>query len=178
MLPRLVRTTLAGCAAAAAVVVTAALATPPTVVERQIDRTFPVPADPELCPFPFVVHSEGLRTETTHYDKAGNWTRLVILLREGFKVTYSNPASGKILTTALAGPVIVEPYDAEHVLVTVNGNDGHFTAPGIGQVYSSVGRLQYLSPAAIFPQFFPEEILFSAGQQEPNPFPAVCAALA
>jgi hypothetical protein len=156
-------------AAIALVAVPAALAAPPTVTETQIDRTRTLAASPDTCPFPIVVHSSGTRRDTVYSNG-----RVVTILPD-FKVTYSNPASGKSLTSVLAGPQKVEPNPDGTVTVTVNGNDGLFTAPHVGFLFGDVGHLVYIaSPDDLGT---PLAIVQSTGHQDPSPFPAVCGPL-
>src|SRR5918911_2821205 len=79
----------------ALVAAAAATAAAPTVVETQIDRTRVLAASPDTCPFDIVVHSSGVRRDTTFSEG-----RATILLHDFF-VTYSNPLSGKSVTTPL-----------------------------------------------------------------------------
>ena len=148
----------------------AAAAAAPTVVETQIDRTRVLAASAETCPFDIVIHSSGVRRDTTFEDG-----RSTILLHDFF-VTYTNPATGKSVTTQLAGPVIIEPNGDGTVTVTVNGNDGRFVEPGEGLIFGTLGRLVFVADES--DPFTPLEILQSTGHQDPTPFPAVCAALA
>jgi hypothetical protein len=149
---------------------TAATAAAPTVVETQVDRTRVLAASPDTCPFDIVVHSSGVRRDTTFEDG-----RATILLHDFF-VTYTNPTTGKSVTTPLAGPVIIEPNGDGTVTVTVNGNDGGFVQPGEGLIFGDLGRLVFVADAS--DPFTPLQILQSTGHQDPTPFPAVCAALA
>jgi len=77
--------------------------------------------------------------------------------------------------TRLAGPFVVEPNGDGTVTVTINGNDGHLTAPGQGQIFAAVGRLVYIADAA--DPFTPLTIVQSTGQQDPSQFPATCEGL-
>ena len=81
------------------------------------------------CPVPSV-HSEGTLRDTV-YSNGKDVTHAV-----DFHITYTNPANGKTLTTVLAGPFIVEPNADGTVTVTINGNDGHLTAPGQGTIFA------------------------------------------
>src|SRR4051794_25876908 len=153
----------------AAVVVPTALAAPPTVTETQIDRTRTLAASPDTCPFDIVVHSTGTRRVTTYSDGR------VVTLLPSFKVSYSNPLSGKSLTSVLAGPQKVEPNPDGTVTVTVNGNDGLFHAPHVGFLFGDVGHLVYIaSPDDLGT---PLRIVQSTGHQDASPFPAVCGPL-
>ena len=149
---------------------TAAAAAAPTVVETQVDRTRVLAASPDTCPFDIVIHSSGVRRDTTFSDG-----RSTILLHDFF-VTYTNPLTGKSVTTPLAGPVVIEPNGDGTVTVTVNGNDGRFVQPGEGLIFGDLGRLVFVADEN--DPFTPLQILQSTGHQDPTPFPAVCAALA
>jgi hypothetical protein len=158
----------------ASVVATLAVALPafadqPAVTLTHIDRTRTIPAGPDFCAFPFVVHTEGTLRDVLY--SSGNAVEWAV----DFHVTYTNPANGKSVGTTLAGPFIEEPNGDGTVTVTINGNDGHVTAPGMGTLWAEVGRLVYIAdPSDVFT---PLQVLQSAGQQDPLEFPAVCAGL-
>jgi hypothetical protein len=141
----------------------------PVTTLTQVNRDFTVAAGPGTCPFPFTGHSEGTLRETVFSD-GRDVTHAV-----DFHVTYTNPANGKTLTTVLAGPFVVEPNGDGTVTVTINGNDGHLTAPGQGSIFADVGKLVYIAdPSDVFT---PLSIVKSAGQQDPSQFPATCEGL-
>jgi hypothetical protein len=128
-----------------------------------------VPGRPGGCPFPFLVHSEGTFRETV-FANGKDVTHAV-----DFHITYTNPANGKVLTTVLAGPFIVEPNADGTVTVTINGNDGHITAPGQGTIFAAVGKLAYIAdPGDVFT---PLAIVKSTGRQDPSQFAATCDGL-
>ena len=59
--------------------------------------------------------------------------------------------------------------------VTINGNDGHITAPGQGTIFAAVGKLAYIAhPGDVFT---PLAIVKSTGRQDPSQFPATCDGL-
>lgn len=154
---------------ALAVFAPTAAADQPVTTITNVDRTFTLPAGPGACPFPFLVHSEGtLRTAVYSNGKAA--THAV-----DFHITYTNPANGKTLSTVLAGPVIVEPNADGTVTVTINGNDGHLTAPGEGTIFADVGKLVYIADPSDLNT--PLSIVKSTGQQDPNQFPGTCEGL-
>jgi len=156
-------------AAVAAVLAPAAVADQPVTTITHVDRTFTLPAGPNFCPFSFVVHSEGTFRETV-FSNGGDVTHAV-----DFHITYTNPANGKMLTTVLAGPFIVEPNGDGTVTVTINGNNGHLTVPGEGTVFADVGKLVYIADSGDV--FTPLAIVKSTGHQDPNQFPATCEGL-
>ena len=147
----------------------AASADKPVVTVTHLDRTGTIPAGPNACPFPFTFHTEGILRETVFSD-GRDVTHAV-----SFHVTYTNPANGKSITTTLAGPFIIEPNGDGTVTVTINGNDGHLTAPGQGSIFAAVGKLVYIADAA--DPFTPLAIVKSTGQQDRSQFPATCAGL-
>jgi len=134
-----------------------------------VDHAFTLPAGRGTCPFPIAGHSQGTLRDTV-YSNGKDVTHAV-----DFHITYTNPANGKTLTTVLAGPFMVEPNADGTVTVTINGNDGHLTAPGQGTIFADVGKLVYIAdPSDVFT---PLSIVKSTGQQDPNQFPATCEGL-
>jgi hypothetical protein len=166
------RTAVVVIAAAAALGILAptAAADQPVTIVTQIDRTRTIPASPETCPFPFIVHTEGVYRETV-FSSGKDVAHTV-----DFHITYTNPANGKSVTTVLGGPFIVVPNGDGTVTATINGNDGHLTVPGEGTVFADVGKLVYIADASDV--FTPLTILKSTGRQDPNQFPATCDAIA
>ena len=155
-------------AALAALAPTASADQPVTTITN-VERTFTFPAGPNGCPFPFLVHTEGTFRETV-FSSGKDVTHAV-----DFHVTYTNPANGKSLSTVLAGPFVVEPNGDGTVTVTINGNDGHITAPGQGTIFAAVGKLVYIAdPSDVFT---PLTILKSTGRQDASQFPATCEGL-
>ena len=154
---------------ALAVLAPTAAADQPVTTITNVDRTFTLPAGPGACPFPFLVHSEGTLRKTVYSDGRA------VTHAVDFHITYTNPANGKTLSTVLAGPVIVEPNTDGTVTVTINGNDGHLTAPGEGTIFADVGKLVYIADPSDVNT--PLSIVKSTGQQDPNQFPATCEAL-
>jgi hypothetical protein len=59
--------------------------------------------------------------------------------------------------------------------VTINGNDGHLTAPGQGTIFADVGKLVYIADPSDVNT--PLAIVKSTGHQDPNQFPATCEGL-
>jgi hypothetical protein len=152
----------------AALAPTASADQPVTTITR-FDRTSTFPAGPSACPFPFLIHTEGTLRETV-FANGRDVTHAI-----DFHVTYTNPASGKSLTTVLAGPFIVEPNGDGTVTVTINGNDGHITEPGQGTIFADVGKLVYIAdPTDVYT---PLTILTSTGRQDASQFPATCEGL-
>jgi hypothetical protein len=157
--------------AALALVVLAPTATAdqPVTTVTTVDHTFTLPAGPGACAFPISGHSQGSFRETV-YSNGKDVTHAV-----DFHITYTNPLNGKTLTTVLAGPFIVEPNADGTVTVTINGNDGHLTAPGQGTIFADVGKLVYIADPSDVNT--PLSIVKSTGRQDPNQFPATCEGL-
>ena len=162
--------TIVTLAAAAAVFVPLAQADMPSKTATQTDRTSTIAASPGTCPFNIVAHSQGTLYEADYPNGK------IVLTVSDFHITYSNLLSGKSLKTALGGPIIIEPNSDGTVTVTIDGNDGLFTAPGTGIIYGNAGQLVYL--ASPDDPFTPIQILKATGHEDPSPFPAVCGALA
>ena len=154
----------------------AASAAAPTVVESYVNRDVTLPAGSDFCAFPIAAHVEGFRRVTTFTDNDGNVVKTTILLH-AFTITYTNPLSGKSLSTPLAGPVIGEPQPDGTWLVRIPGNDGRFVAPGQGLIFANVGLRIGLQDGPVPPAAI-TEILKSVGIQDASEFPAVCSALA
>jgi hypothetical protein len=147
-----------------------AVADAPSVTLTPWDRTRVIPASAETCPFDVVVHSHGTFREAV-YSSGRDVTTV-----DDFHLTWSNPASGKSLASPLAGPFVVEPNGDGTVTVTIDGNNGRFTAPGFGLLFANVGRLVYVADPGDLNT--PLQILQSTGHQDASPFPQICAALA
>jgi hypothetical protein len=89
-----------------------------------------------------VVHSSGTFTSKTYFDEAGNPTHNVLTVSD-FHVEWSNPISGKSLTTPLAGPFVTTYGPDGSATITVPGNDGRFVVASEGIVFGTVGLLIY-----------------------------------
>jgi hypothetical protein len=160
-----VASTLAALAAAAALAPTAA-ADQPVTTETHFDRTRTISG---LCAFPLQLHTFGTIRQTVY--SSGKIVKHAV----DFHITYTNPTNGKSASTVLAGPVIIEPNGDGTVTVTINGNDGHITAPGQGTVFADVGKFVYLADAS--DPDTPLTVLKSTGRQDASQFPATCDAI-
>jgi hypothetical protein len=137
----------------------------------KVDSTRVIAASPQTCPFNITSHVSGTFLFFNYPDGSSKVTVASVF------VTYSNPVSGKSLTTVLAGPFMVSaPHPDGTVTVTITGNDGAFHVPGQGVIFASVGRLVYLADPT--DPNTPLVILQSTGIQDSSPFPVVCGALA
>lgn len=132
-----------------------------------LEGTRVIAASPDTCPFDITSHFDGTFLFFNYKDGSSKITVASVF------VTYTNPLSGKSLTTPLAGPFMVSAPNAEGlVTVTIPGNDGAFHVPGQGVIFASVGLLVYLADPS--DPSTPIEILEANGIQDPSPFPAVC----
>jgi len=152
-----------------AVLAPVASADQPVTTITMFDRTSTFPAGPNGCSFPFLIHTQGTLRETV-FSNGKDTTHAV-----DFHITYTNPATGKSLTTVLAGPFVVEPNADGTVTVTINGNDGHITEPGEGTIFADVGKLVYIADPSDVNT--PLQILKSTGRQDASQFPATCEGL-
>jgi hypothetical protein len=155
---------------ALAVLVPTATADQPVTTLTTVDHTFTIAAGASTCPFPIAGHSQGTLRQTVYSNGK------VVTHAVDFHITYTNPLNGKTLSTVLAGPFIVEPNADGTVTVTINGNDGHLTAPGQGTIFADVGKLVYIADPSDVNT--PLSIVKSTGRQDPNQFPATCQGLA
>jgi hypothetical protein len=168
VLKRLAASILSGAAVIA--LASPALAAGPTRVH--LDSTRVIAASPQTCPFDITSHFSGTFMFFNYPDGSSKVTVADVF------VTYTNPVSGKSLTTPLAGPVKVSaPHPDGTVTVTINGNDGAFHAPGEGVIFADVGHFVFLADAND-PSQTPLVILQFSGIQDPSPLSAGCSALA
>ena len=164
-------------AALALILSAQAAASPPTRVEESVDRTTTIPAG-ALCPFDFVVRSEGFRTTTSFTDSDGSLSRFTIHLTS-WHTTYTNPATGKSLRVTFSGPVIVEALPDGRALVQIPGNDPHIVAKGEGPIYTDSGLIVYVAPDTVNWVEQLEVLHAAGGRRESEDFvAAVCGALA
>lgn len=153
----------------AGAVLPAAAAAPTIERETIVDTRF-FPAG-SRCDFDVQGARSGVLTTKTWTEPDGT-VRIALAWGPG-KITYTNPANGREVTTVLAGPVVYEFRPDGTLLYTVNGNDQHVTAPGLGFLDGAIGHSVTLYDAATSEVI---EVLQSAGPQG-TPFPAGCAAL-
>ena len=160
----------AGAAGLMLVLASAAGASAPVVMITPWNSTRTIASSSDTCPFPIVVHSEGTFRESAYSN--GRYVKSV----SDFHIRWTNPESGKSVTSALGGPFIAVSNGDGTATVTINGNDALFAAPGIGLFFGDVGRLVYIADENDLDT--PLVVLQSTGHQDSALFPAVCAALA
>lgn len=160
----------AGATALLLVLAPVAGASAPDVTTTPWNSTRTIAAGPSTCPFPIVVHSEGTFRESV-YSNGRDVTTV-----SDFHIKWTNPESGRSVTSALGGPFIAVSNGDGTATVTINGNDALFAAPGIGLFFGDVGRLVYIADESDLNT--PLVVLQSTGHQDTALFPAVCAALA
>jgi hypothetical protein len=152
-----------------------AAATPPTVTEVAVDRTFHLAAR-DACAFPLTIHNEGIRRTTTFFDADGNVTKTTIVLIN-YTQSYTNENTGAFLSTPLAGPAVIEPNGDGTVTTRVPGNDGRLVVPGEGFIYGDLGLIVFTASASM--PFTPLDVLLLTGHYEsPSRYlEAVCSSL-
>src|SRR3954451_20918248 len=161
---------LAGAMTLLLVVVPIAAASAPNVTVTPWNSTRSIAASPDTCAFPIIVHSQGTFRQSVYSNG-----RAVTTVSD-FHIVWTNPQSGKSVTSALGGPMIAESNGDGTATVTINGNDALFAAPGMGVFFADVGRLVYIADESDLST--PLVVLQSTGHQDTALFPAVCAALA
>jgi hypothetical protein len=161
---------LAGAMTLLLVVVPIAAASAPNVTVTPWNSTRTIAASPDTCAFPIIVHSQGTFRQSVYSNG-----RAVTTVSD-FHIVWTNPESGKSVTSALGGPMIAESNGDGTATVTINGNDALFAAPGMGVFFADVGRLVYIADESDLST--PLVVLQSTGHQDTALFPAVCAALA
>ena len=160
----------AGAAALMLVLAPVAAASAPSVTITPWNSTRTIAASSDTCPFPIIVHSQGTFRESVFPDGRD------VTTVSDFHIVWTNPLSGKSVTSALGGPFIAVSNGDGTATVTINGNDALFAAPGIGLFFGDVGRLVYIADESDLST--PLVVLQSTGHQDTALFPAVCAALA
>lgn len=148
---------------------TGALASAPSIDRSPVSVSHVIAAGPDTCPFDIVSSFSGT-VRTVVFTDGKQQTTL-----SDFHLTYANPITGRSLTTPLAGPFFVTDNGDGTVTSTIDGNDGRFVIPGQGRVFADVGRFVYIAPQD--DPNTPLDIIQATGDQDPSPFPAVCAYL-
>ena len=151
---------------AAAAVATAAA---PSIDRSPVSVSHTIAAGPGTCPFDIVSSFSGT-VRTVVFSDGRQQTTL-----SDFHLTYSNPLTGRSLSTPLAGPFFVTDNGDGTATATIDGNNGRFVIPGQGPVFADVGRFVYI--AASDDINTPIDILQISGSQDTSPFPAVCGYL-
>jgi hypothetical protein len=112
---------------------TAAYAAAPTKESVSIDETFTW----DDCGFALQEHDEGTLSFITWFDASGTRTRQLVVA-PGFKITWTNPATGKSVTSP--NPFVVNKRDNPDGSVTVAFSGLVFAIPGGGQAHVDSGR--------------------------------------
>jgi len=112
---------------------TAAYAAAPTHESISIDETFAW----DDCGFALEEHDAGTLSFITWYDASGARKRQLVI-GPGFKITWTNPATGKSVTTA--NPFVVYKRDNPDGSVTVAFTGLFFAIPSEGRAYVDSGR--------------------------------------
>jgi hypothetical protein len=146
-----------------------AAAAAPTVTITPWDSTRTIAASADTCSFPIVVHSQGTFRKSV-FANGRDVTQV-----SDFHIVWTNPLSGKSVSSALGGPMIAVSNGDGTATVTIDGNDVSFAAPGIGLFFADVGHLVYIADESDLST--PLVVLESTGHQDTALLPAICAAL-
>jgi hypothetical protein len=109
--------------------------------EREVviaDWDYDIPAD--VCGFPLQEHVEGTIRITTFAGSDGHPERILVT-HVGFRVTWSNPASGASVTHVGAASNHTTNYEDGSATVMITGLQGHFKSPDGGFIQSDIGRV-------------------------------------
>ena len=138
---------------------------------EHVDETFTIEGE---CDFPVVVHVEGDIRHTHFFDQAGNEIRDLTVF-PNFRVTFTNPETGKSISTVSPAVEHVTINPDGSFVVTLTGLGGHLIVGGGPPLASDVGRIVFLFSG---PEDEEPDILFQAGQFNMGPFPQLCDVLA
>jgi hypothetical protein len=143
--------------AAALCLPVAASATPPISTVVNEDSTFTNTFD---CAFALTETFTGSVKDTLYFDSAGNPSKEILTAQYGgpLTVTWTNPLSGKTLSSHEAAPLIVY-YNPDGSFQSVQnvGLTFDVTIPGQGHVLLDVGRIVIVRH---------QGIVFEAGQHQ------------
>jgi hypothetical protein len=138
---------------------------------EHVDETFTIEGE---CAFAVIVHVEGDIRHTHFFDQAGNEIRELTVF-PNFRVTFSNPETGKSITTPSPAVEHLTINPDGSVVITITGLQGHLIVRGGPPLAADVGRLVLFFSG---PQDEEPDILFQAGQFNFGPFPQLCDVLA
>jgi hypothetical protein len=138
---------------------------------EHVDETFVVEGE---CDFPVIVHVEGDLRHTHFFDQAGNEIRDLTVF-PNFRVTFTNPETGKSISTVSPSVEHVTINPDGSFVVTVTGLGGHLIVGGGPPLASDVGRIVFFFSG---PEDEEPDIIFQAGQFNMGPFPQLCDVLA
>jgi hypothetical protein len=138
---------------------------------EHVDETFTITDE---CAFPVIVHVEGDVRDTVFIDQAGNEIRELVVF-PNFRVTFTNPETGKSITTPSPAVSHVTINPDGSAVVAVTGLGGHLVVGGGPPLASDVGRLVLFFSG---PEDEEPDVLFQAGQFNFGPFPQLCDVLA
>jgi hypothetical protein len=146
-------------------------AVPPEHSVEHVDETFTIEDE---CDFPVVVHVEGDVRHTVFFDQAGNVVRELEVFPR-FRVTFTNPETGKSISTVSPSVVHVTINPDGSAVVAVTGLSGHLIVGGGPPLAADVGRIVFFFSG---PEDEEPDIIFQAGQFNMGPFPQLCDVLA
>jgi hypothetical protein len=138
---------------------------------EHIDETFVVEGE---CSFPVLFHFEGDIRHTVFFDQAGNEIR-ELTVYPMFQVSFTNPETGKSISTVLPSVDHVTINPDGSAVVTITGLSGHLVVGGGPPLASDVGRIVFFFSG---PEDEEPDIIFQAGNFNLGPFPQLCDVLA
>jgi hypothetical protein len=138
---------------------------------EHVDETFTIEDE---CAFPVIVHVEGDVRHTVFLDQAGNEIRELTVF-PNFRVTFTNPETGKSITTPSPAVEHVTINPDGSAVVAITGLQGHLVVGGGPPLAADVGRLVLFFSG---PDDEEPDVLFEAGHFNFGPFPQLCDVLA
>jgi|SRR5215211_3803083 len=156
---------------ALAIVVVASAVPPQHFPVEHVDESLII--DDE-CDFPVVLQIEGDLEQTLFFERKGNVTR-VLTVYPNFRVTLSNPDSGKSITSPAPAVEHLNINPDGSAVIAVTGLQGHLIVSGGPPQAADVGRLVLFVSG---PEDEESDLLFEAGKFNFGPFPQICDVLA
>jgi hypothetical protein len=138
---------------------------------EHVDETFTIEGE---CDFPVILHIEGDVRHTHFFDQQGNEIRDLTVF-PNFRVTFTNPETGKSITTPSPGVEHVTINADGSAIVALTGLGGHLIVGGGPPLAADVGRIVFFFSG---PEDEEPDIVFEAGQFSGGPFPQLCDVLA
>jgi len=138
---------------------------------EHVDETFTIEGE---CDFPVTVHVEGDVRHTQFFDQAGTEIRDLTVF-PNFRVTFTNPETGKSISTVSPAPEHVTINPDGSFVITITGLQGHLIVGGGPPLAADVGRIVLFFSG---PEDEEPDIIFQAGNFNLGPFPQLCDVLA
>ena len=151
-----------------------------TVTRTVVTVNIPPPGDlwPEAtsaCGFPVYLTGGGSFKVTSYFDNSGTLLKVIGTLIGGpFRVTASNPVTGKSATTQTEpfADITIFNSDGSVASESLNGLLSNFVAPGVGSLLLTTGRLVFDGNGNLMFEAGPHALL------DPNAWSRFCDYLA